>query len=79
MIYAKTGMGRMPSNCNQCTFFCAVDDPLKPFGCVIKRKPVNARNGRPSWCPLSAETKEQKIKDMKSIVDDYREHPEDFE
>ena len=27
----------------------------------------------------SAETKEQKIKDMKSIVDDYREHPEDFE
>jgi len=52
MVFAKTGMGRMPSNCDQCKFICSVDNPAKPLGCVIKKKPVNAHTGRPAWCPL---------------------------
>ena len=47
MIYAKTGMERMPENCSMCIYcdkqegICGLD-----LGAAFKK-------GRPDWCPLT--------------------------
>ena len=53
MIYAKTGMKRMPENCLKCDLEIA--STCLPSG---KR---SARDSRPDWCPLTEiETEDEK-------------------
>lgn len=45
MIYAKTGMERMPENCDECDLeICGI--------CPINGEDVKGRF-RPDWCPLT--------------------------
>jgi hypothetical protein len=45
MIYAKTGMERMPENCWDCDLEIAIM-------CLPTRKRIQ-NDGRPDWCPLT--------------------------